>query len=404
MRRYLVTASFLLPIAPAAAQDMPQAAPILEAPADIFLPTPLVIAGAQVEIGTNARLEYDSNIYAKAFGTKDDFKILVRPFINATHDGGTVQLTARAAGDFRRFFKYSKENANGGEVRGGINWVPSATDKVTFGGGWQHVIEERGEPEGRVITSIGPRQLNHVDTSLLYAHQGSRLGFSLRGTFDRYRYTQMVDERRNLDNYAIVGRVGSRITPLMNVFVEGFATKRDFAFGSAIAEFDRDSTTYGARAGIGIDPGGTLRGEAAAGIYRFDPKDLRIGRRNGLSAQASLVFQPRARTAFTLDAYTGNVATYSTGSQTRTDTRVTFGIQQEVRHDLRWQAGAVFRRSRFYGTGLSQNLYGGTGQIEYAVNRRIILAITGRFAKRTSDDPIEDFERFRGGLELKIHY
>lgn len=389
---------------PAIAQEMPPATPILEAPEALFIPTPILIGGAQVELGGSVQLEYDSNIYAQAYGTTADTRVMFRPYITATHTGSAVSVTAHANGDFRRYFKRGTENADGGEVNTTINWTPSAADKVTVGGGWQHIIEDRGEPEGRTITSIGPRQVNYLNGNLAFAHQGSRLGFSVRGTFDRYRYTQAVDERRNLDNYAIVGRVSARVSPLVNSFIEGFATRRDFAFGSTIGEFDRDSSTYGARVGIAIDPGGTLRGEASAGVYLFRPKDFRVGRREGLSAQVGLVFQPRARTAFTLDAFTGNVATYTTGSQTRTDTRIVFGIQQEVRHNLHWQGGLVYRRSRFYGTGLSQNIYGATWEGEYAVNRWVAVALTARYSKRTSEAPLDEFERFRGGMAIKFHY
>ncbi len=106
----------------------------------------------------------------------------------------------------------------------------------------------------------------------------------------------------------------------------------------------------------------------------------------------------------TLDGFIGNVATYRTGAQSREDTRIRLGVQQEVRHNLRLQASAIYRRSRYYGTGVTDDIYGGTFEAEYALNRRAALALVTRYAKRDSTAPLSEFSRLRVGLELRGHY
>lgn len=402
-----VTLCLFIGIAPAETaigQELQSIAPLLDAPEALFVPTELTVGGASVEIGATTRLEYDSNIYAQAYDEIDDLKLLFQPFINVTRPGGTVEIDAHAEGDFRKYFNHDSESAAGGEVRAGVHWTPSETDKFSLLGGWQHAIEDRGEPEGRTVVSLGPREIDIADADLRYAHQGARFGFSVRGTTARYRYSQAIDSNRDLDNYAFVGRLSYRLSPLMNGFAEGFVTKRDFVTRPLPGEFDRDSKTYGGRLGVTIDPGGKLRGEAAAGMFRLDPKDSRIKARSGVSAQVGLVYLLSPRTAFTLDAFTGDVATYQSGAQSRADTRVRIGVQQEIRHNLHAQAALVYRRSTYYGTAPSQTTYGATGEISYTLNRRMMLAVTTRYAKRTSGEPLERFERVRAGLELKIHY
>lgn len=393
-----------LPIQVASAQDLQSPTTAPDAPEALFVPTPLTLGSATVEVGGTARIEYDSNIYAQAFGEKDDVRAVFRPYVEVNRKGSAIELNARAEGDFRKYSHYDSEDAAGGKIGAGLNWTPSASDKLAAAANWQHVIEDRGEPEGNTVPSIGPRELNALEGDLAYTHQGARIGFMARATASRFRYTRAIDDNRDLDNVGALARVMLRVSPLMNGFVEGFASNRDFRQTPQLGELDRDSRTYGGRAGVAIDPGGTIRGEAAVGVYRFDPEDSRIEPRTRLSAQVGLVYAPRPRTAITLDGFIGNVATYRTGVQSREDLRVRLGAQQEIRHNLRGELGLVYRRSKYFGTGLTEKIYGVTGELEYALNRRMALAALARWSKRDSTDPLDDFDRMRAGLDLRIHY
>lgn len=195
-----------------------------------------------------------------------------------------------------------------------------------------------------------------------------------------------------------------RVAPLMSVFVEGVAAHRNFRLAPVPGQFNRDASTYGARVGIAIDPGGTLRGDAAVGVYRLDAKDKRIETQTRMSVQIGLTYAPRPRTAIALEGFIGNVATYRTGVQSREDMRFRLGINQEIRHNLNGQLGVLYRRSKYFGTGDTDRLYGVTGELEYAVNRRVAIAATARFSKRDSSVALDEFDRMRGGLELRIHY
>lgn len=400
----LFLAGTLLSGTAAQAQDLQADTPAVDAPDALFVPTPIILGGATLLIGADTRLEYDSNIYAQAFDEKDDFKLLFRPYIDLSRKSGTLELNARIDGDYRKYFQYDSEDAAGGKVAGGLNWAPSASDKVSVDASWQHIIEDRGEPEGRTAPSLGPRELDALVGDLSYTHQGARLGFMVRGTAARYRYDSAVDESRDLENYGVLGRVLMRVSPLMNGFVEGFASERDYRVVPLPGELNRDSHTYGGRVGVAIDPGGTIRGEAAVGVYRFDPKDPLIEARTRLSAQVGLIYSPRPRSAVTLTGFIGNVATYRTGVQSREDMRLRLGLSQEIRHNLRGELGLVHRRSKYFGTGITEKIYGATGELEYSLNRRIALAVNARLSKRTSTDPLDEFERARAGLEVKVHY
>src|SRR3546814_7841793 len=69
------------------------------------------------------------------------------------------------------------------------------------------------------------------------------------------------------------------------------------------------------------------------GVFRFDPKDRTLKPYTGLQFAAAMSYAIRPRTAITLDAFRGDVATVRTGALARTDTRIGIGVQQEVRQD-----------------------------------------------------------------------
>src|SRR3546814_18899749 len=86
------------------------------------------------------------------------------------------------------------------------------------------------------------------------------------------RYTRAIDEERDLDAVGGLARVMLRVSPLTSVFVEGVAAHRAFRLAPAPGKFNRDESTYGARVGIAIAPGGNPRRDAAVGVHRLDPQ------------------------------------------------------------------------------------------------------------------------------------
>jgi hypothetical protein len=130
-------------------------------------------------------------------------------------------------------------------------------------------------------------------------------------------------------------------------------------------------------------------------VFRFDPADATIDPYTGLSASANLIYRPTERTAVLLDAFRGNVATYRTGAQSRTDSRVGITVQQELHHDLFAHLTGYVRDTKFRGSGISETTYVAELGAEYLLNRHFTIGAVGRYSKRTSDDPFEKFERTR---------
>lgn len=382
--------------------DQPQS--VFGAPGDEYKPHGIQLGAVKVLPTANVRIEYDNNIYAAENNRIGDWKVIVVPRLDLILDKGRLQANAVAEARIRRYFSQKSENSTGGLLGGRVQFKPNEANAFAAVFSGERVVEDRGDPEARTAAAIGPRVFNSYNAELSYEHSGGRIGFDVSGAFNRLDYRSAIDAERDHDSYSGSARISYRISGSTSVFVRGYAISRRFRLRTDASGVNRDARTFGLRAGMTFDPGGRLSGEAAIGLFRFVPTDASLQARTGFSVQASLTYKLSQRTAFTLDAFRGDVATVRRGAQARTDTRLQLGIQQEVRHNLRVQAGAFFRQSDFVGSGIRETTKGGFGEVEFLFDRHFSIAATGRYSDRSSSDPLGNFDRLRAGLELRLKY
>ena len=388
---------------PAAAQQLDRATPLLETPEE-YEAKAVQLGRVSAYLGADMRLEYDSNIYALPSNEIDDERLTISPWLNLQLSDDKFQLSAQARGVIRRYFKNESENSEGINASLGGVFNLSASDTVSANAGWTRLVEDRGEPEARLGTGTPPRKYDIWQGDLGYTHRGARFTVGVKGTALKNNALASVDAERDYDQYSGSARLGYRLSGMMDVFGEAFYTARNFRLAVDSSGVDRDSKTYGARGGVSFEPGGLIRGEAAVGVFRFNPDDPQFDSRTGLSVSAGLIYTPSPRWAVTLDGFRGDVATVRNGAQSRTDTRVRLGVQNEIYHNIRWQASVLYRRSNFIGTGQRERTIAGVAEIEYLLNRNISFALTGRVATRNSSRAFDDFDRTILGAEIRLQY
>src|SRR3546814_14346812 len=84
-----------------------------------------------------------------------------------------------------------------------------------------------------------------------------------------------------------------RISPPINLYVQGYVNRRDFRQAADDAGVNRDASTFGGTVGAEFDPGGKLRGELNVGVFRFDPKDRTLKPYTGLQFAAAMSYAIR---------------------------------------------------------------------------------------------------------------
>lgn len=348
---------------------------------------------------------YDSNIYADESGEVDDFVITAVPRIYLELDNERLKWTAQGFAGLRRHVDNSTENSTTFGARSDVVARPSEQLRLGAGARFVRASEDRGEPEGRTATGIGPRRFDELGGELMVHLQGSRLGIQLRGDVEKLDFLSAADAERDHSNYRGTVRALYRLSGLLFLFAQGDVNHRDYRLGADITGTDRDSITYSGNLGVQIDPGGKLRGEAQVGLFRYDPDDPMRKKHTGFELGAGLTYDLTPRTIITLTAFRGDVATVRAGASGRTDTRARLGVQQEIRHNLRLGAGVGWRQADYRGiSGEDQDKFAADAEVEYLMNRHIALALVGRYNGRQSEAQGEDYNRFQAGLALRLKY
>lgn len=348
-------------------------------------------------------IQHDSNIYAEPDDEKDDRIVNVIPRVTAELQRGTWQFRGLGQLHARRYLKYDSENSTGAILEGDARFSPS--EGQTFRGAlsFRRVIEDRGDPEAQDNPTSGPRRLNVFRGELGYRRDVGVWFFGLNGTAAKNENLAERDVFRDYLSLAGQASIGRKVGGLTFATVTAFANRRKFDREFDETGFQRDATTFGARAGVQINSGGIFEGGASLGLFRFNADDARIDDYTGISAAADLIYRPTQRTAILADVFRGNVATFRGGAVSRTDTRLRLSAQQEVRHNFFGRAAVFTNESKFRGSGVKERTTGVSGELEYLLTRYMSVAGGIRASRRNSDRNEDDFERFRANAELRFH-
>lgn len=348
---------------------------------------------------------YDNNIYAEESGKDNDFVINAVPRIAFDLDNQKMQWTTQGYVGLRRYIDNDTENSTTFGAMSRVVARPS--EQLQFGGGVHFVraAEERGDPEARTDSTLGPRLYNAYGGEVSVGLRGSRLGVQLKGEAEKLDFRNPADNERDRTTYTGTARALYRLSGLLNVFAQGQVLRREYRLGVAAVGVNRDSTNYNATAGVQIDPGGRLRGDIYAGVFRFDPDDSALKKDTGVQFGAGLNYELTPRTEIVLTGFRGDAATVQPGVTGRTDTRVRMGVKQEVRHNIHAAAGVEWRDTRYRGlSGINQDKVTIDGELEYLLNRLVSVAAVGRYSGRQSQVLGADFNRWQGGLSVRLKY
>lgn len=397
-------------------QDEDQPQQVLDLPREGYEAPDHRLGPFVVSATARARIEYDNNIFAQNVDRTEDALVTFQPAVKAELSNERVSWVSEARGSIYRYLDNASENHEGYAL---ASRVALSGGSLSLGGriGFERTFESRNDPEARRQFGAGPRLFTLGVGELFAGVEGNRTGLVARVTAEKYNFLSPFDDDRDFTSYQASLRAKYRLTGRINLFAQAYLNRRDFRLGVARAGVNRDGTSKAALLGIAFDPRGKLRGEIAAGILRFTPKDPAQNNYTGWELRGALVYQPRTRTAITLDAFRGDVATARLGATGRIDSRVRLGIQQEARHNLLLSAGVGWRKTRFRGiAGQAKKTLSADGEVEYLLNRHASVALTAQYVDRSVEragggssaagrlrSP-DAFSRFRAGVELRFKF
>lgn len=386
------------------AEPASQTAPLVSADLKDYDTQGLDVGGFRIRSEVEAMLTADDNVYASPAGERSDAVFRLSAGLDARRKVGNFELRAAGRSSIRRMASLTSENAETASTEIGVLWEPSSAQRFNLSGGWFRLVEDRGDPEALNLQSTGPRLTDLLEAQAQYRREGGRIFFAADAAARKYNVLGFSNSERDftslLGSLTLGYSIGSRIYGT----VTGYINDRNFRLPVTSAGVNQDATTVGGRLGLETKGEGIIQGRAAIGLFRLNPADPTLDSRSGLSADVSMIVRPQKRTAIILDASAGDVATFRLGAVARSDKRVSLSIQQEARHNLYGTLGLVVRESKFLGSGVKERTFGPNLEIEWLVRRGMSLVGFAAYQHRTSDDPAEDFERFRAGVSLRLRY
>lgn len=389
----------------AAAQEIGSTAGSVLADDIEFRHEPVAIGPFTFEAGGEAQVEYNSNIFAEPVDAESDLIARLRPYAEIRHTTGALRTTLATRFDLRRYADFSIENADAATVLLTTRWSPREGDSLYLGGSISRAIEDRGDPEARQIQGIGPRIYRILSGTAGYTRRGSRFLVEAVGEVQQIDALADIDDERDYTTYAGRVTVGYRSGGPFYLTGTGYYTRREFRLPEPITNIDRDVSTIGGLLGIRFDDGGLFEGRVGAGIFRLTADDPARDGRTGFSMQGQVTYRPRERTAIKLDLFSGDVTSFRSGGSTRTQTDIGLAVEQEIRHNLLASVGVAWQKVEFPGPAAEeQKRWRANGGLEYLVNRNLSVFARASYSTRSSDDPLDEFDRFQAGVGVRLRF
>ena len=386
------------------AQSMPDVAPAIPRDDPEFDPAPIFLGTVELSVEGDVRIEYDDNVFALPDDPTSDGVFVLSTQTELTHRTGDVTTSFVAGITARRFMDQIQQNSDAALFRLGLTWEPREAETLSFGASWERAIEDRGDPEARQSTALGPRQIDISSARVGYRRAQGKLLLDVGAEATKFDARAPIDDDRDFTVYGGTAKLGFKVGGRMFATASAFVTKRDFRLAVSSQGIDRDATIYGGRVGVEILPGGFFEGSISGGVFRSEPSDPLLDARTGLSLEGMLTYRPTRRMALILDASRGDVATFRGGASGRTDTTVRITWQQEIRHNLFSSVSVGYRDSAFVDAAISEQTVIARADVEYLVGRNLSLVGQLGYGSRDSDLPLEQFDRFRGSLGIRFRF
>lgn len=349
----------------------------------------------------SASTTYDSNVYATSVAAISDAVFDIRPRIEIDSQGSALQIKADAYAHARLLAEQTREDTVAFGAGGSANYTldrrTSLTGGLRFGRDWLH----RADPEASPIL-LPPALFNTVSGDGGFRWQGNNILIGLNGSVQKVDFLDPGEDDRDLTSWRGSMRLGYAASPRIGIFVEPYYNRRDARLPFDKNGINRDVTTFGALAGVSFDITQRFTGELGVGAFKAIPADP-FPSYTGLAFSGNLTWSPTPRTVIAFTGFRGDVATIKSGAYARTDTRLQVRIDQEVRHNLLFNAAVAMRKSLYLGLADRQlTSVGGNAELEYLVNRTLSVFVNAGHENRTGTDPLDRFKRTTVGIGARL--
>lgn len=246
---------------------------------------------------------YNSNIYATAWGTKDDSITVLRPEVKLRSRFTEHELNFSAMVEDYRYARFTDENRTDFNTYVDGRYDINSDTKITHLSmlTWGH--EERTSPDAVNGVSPGTNFSNTNRTGIQGG--GGRIKLLGEAGYDRKEWgavdtsagTQVYNGDRNRWEFQLRERASYEMFPGYAALVELTENTHRYDSSSDRNGYDRNSKGYRAEAGIGVDISKLIRGDFLIGYMKQDYRDGRFKDPSGLAMRASFNWTPTKLTS-----------------------------------------------------------------------------------------------------------
>lgn len=348
--------------------------------------------------------EYDSNVFARENNEDDDFGLLVRPQINVNSQWSRHALNLTAFGDFALYDEFDENNYEDFGISSNGRLDITRNDTLLGELSLRRLHEDRSDPEtvqaGDIVTYYeGLARLG-------YRREFNLVFFVVGGSVTREDYEEedLNEDRRDLIELNGDLRIGYKVSPRFNLFVQGDYTVVRYDKTPDNAGFDRDSKGYGFSVGSEIDITGILFGEVQVGYLRREYDDDDLDNVSGPGGRARLTWNVTGLTSLIFEAGGGIVETTQGGASANLQSEVAAEVQHELLRNLLLNGRLSYTRDDFEGIDRTDNTYRARAGVRYLLNRNLSIDGGYEFSTRDSDVNGADYDRHivRVGLTARL--
>lgn len=348
--------------------------------------------------------EYDSNVFALEDDEEDDFGLLLRPRVNMNSQWSRHALNFSVFGEFGLYDEFDENNYEdvGASLDGRLDITRN--DTLFSNLSVQRKHETRDAPEAVQQGDI----LTYFDglARLGYRRDFNLVFFVVTGSFNRLDYQEEEENEDRRDIIDLNGdlRIGYKVSPRFNVFVQGDYTVVRYDKTPDNDGFDRDSSGFGFSVGSEIDITGILFGEVQLGYVTREYDDEDLDSVSGPGGRAQLTWNVTGLTSVIFGAGGGIVETTQNGASANLQSEVSLEVQHELLRNLLLNGRLGYTRDDFEGIDRTDNTYRARAIVRYLLNRNLSIDGGYEFSTRDSDVDGADYDRHivRLGLTARL--
>jgi hypothetical protein len=348
--------------------------------------------------------EYDSNVFAAEDNEDDDYGLLIRPRITMNSQWSRHALNLSAFGEFALYDEFDENNYEDFGISSNGRLDITRNDTLLGELSLQRRHESRDAPEavqtGDIVTYYeGLARLGYRrDFNLVFFVVGGSL------TREDYQEEEENEDRRDIIEAKGDLRIGYKVSPRFNLFVQGDYTVVTYDKTPDNDGFDRDSKGYGFSVGSEIDITGILFGEVQVGYVTREYDDDDLDNVSGPGGRGRLTWNVTGLTSLIFEAGGGIVETTQAGASANLQSELSAEVQHELLRNLLLNGRLSYTRDDFDGIDRTDNTYRARAGVRYLLNRNLSIDGGYEFSTRDSDVDGADYDRhiLRVGLTARL--